>query len=188
MALLVEGKTVCRLCNQPIYSKAEAVGLPQMQLPAEFVSLNDSVVHRTCLMNHPERSSLSTAWKMHWQEISANSGQVTVALDGGMELRIKRRLVMVQFDTFIEIEERVEDFEQFNKFFASIRDGANEETSLGWNRYEISWVGGMPELLIEKIPSMSAGVAKAQSADVSLRYRFSSDEWNSFRSTCRDSL
>lgn len=188
MALLIEGKTACRLCNQPIYSKAEALGLPQMQLPAEFVSLNDSVVHRACLTNHPERSSLSTAWKTHWQETFTNSGQAAVALDGGMELRIKRRLVMVQFDTFIEIEERVEDFEQFNKFFASIRDGVDEEISLGWNRYEISWADGTPELLIKRNPSMSADAGKAQSADVSLRYKFSSDEWNSFRSTCRNSI
>lgn len=191
MAILIEGKTVCGFCKQPIYSKADAVGIPNMSLPAELAAMKDSVVHRTCLTQHPKKNLMSAAWASHWQGIASTSGQQAVILEGGMELKIKRRLIMVQFDTYIEIEELLEDADRFNKFFSSVQDGANGDIVLSWNRYEISWDGDSPQLVVAKVPAGIAARAIAPSvdrpADVSLRYTFSSDEWNTFRSICRES-
>ena len=135
---------------------------------------------------------MSAAWSSYWKGIASSSDQQAVVLEGGMELKIKRRLIMVQFDTYIEIEELLEDAGRFNKFFSSLQDGANGKIILGWNSYEISWDGNSPQLVVTKapasVPERSTAPSVERAANVLLRYKFTSDEWNTFRSICRESV
>lgn len=69
MALILEGKTLCPICGNPIRTAAEATAFPAFLRPGHrFARFSDAAFHTSCFVSCPERQDVEAVF-MKYEEI-----------------------------------------------------------------------------------------------------------------------
>jgi hypothetical protein len=192
MSILIKGKTICHLCGRPIHSQGDFVGFPFIYLPDVLSELSDSCVHRSCLEGHPLKNTIAGHWSNYWKAQAQSLDADAFVSTDVVLFFVKRRLVFVWFDDFIEIEERREDFEELKGFFAHAKQGQQSELVLDWNHYKIASDDDSVQLCISANPRNSNvvknGLLQTAEHEEILNYRFNKDSWSAFISSWNSML
>jgi hypothetical protein len=179
MAIFIKGKSSCRICGQVLTSNAGMVGFPTMELPAALGELGDSCLHRGCLDAHARRDELLQAWSQHWQAQAEQAGTDVSVNRHGVVIFNKRRFTFAAADSFVELEENLEAFDQLQAFFASFSGRESLSTVTPWNAYELAPSSEGARLLVTANVSPSAAPRATQERAV-LDYEFSAERWAGF--------
>ena len=179
MAIFIKGKTTCRICGQVFTSSAGMVGFPNMELPAGLGELGDSCLHRSCLDAHARRDELLQAWKQHWIAQAERAGTEASVNQYGVVIFNKRRFTFAALDSFVELEDQVEVFNQLRAYFASFNGREPLSTVTTWNAYELAPSAAGTRLLVTANPSPSTTLRATQENTV-LDYEFTAERWMGF--------
>ena len=179
MAIFIKGKTTCRICGQVLTSNAGMVGFPSTELPAGLGELGDSCLHRSCLDAHARRDELLQAWKQHWLAQAERAGADASVNRHGVVIFNKRRFTFAALDSFVELEDQMEVFDQLRAFFASFNGREPLSTVTTWNAYELAPSSVGVRLLMTASASPSAALRATQESVV-LDYEFTAERWTGF--------
>jgi hypothetical protein len=179
MAIFIKGKTTCRICGQVLTSSAGMVGFPNMELPSALGELGDSCLHRSCLDTHARREELLNAWKQHWLAQAERAGVAAPVNQHGVVIFNKRRFTSAALDSFVELEDQAEVFEQLRAFFASFNGCEPLSTVTTWNAYELT-PGAVGTRLLVTANASSSTALRATEESAVLDYEFTAALWTGF--------
>jgi len=179
MAIYIQGKTICRICGRMLTSSAGLVGFPNIELPPGLGKLADSCVHRSCLDTHIRHNELLQAWKQHWLAQAERSGAYASVNLNGVAIFNGRRFTFTALDSFIELEDTAEAFEQLRTFFASFNGHEALSTMTAWNEYQLAPGTGGTQLMVTANTSPSTAIRATQDGAM-LDYEFTAERWTKF--------
>lgn len=179
MAIFINGKTMCRICGQALTSSAGMVGLPSMELPPGLDELGDSCLHRSCLDVHARRDDLLQAWKQHWLTQADRTGAHASVNRHCVVIFSKRRFTFAALDSFIELEDQVEVFDQLRAFFGSFNGREPLSTATTWNVYELT-PGSLGARLLVKANALPSAALRSTQESAVLDYEFTAERLTEF--------
>lgn len=70
MAIMIEGSTLCKLCNAPLYAEEEIVLIPAFikDRTHNLFRFSDSSIHKSCFMNWKDKMSLIDEFNLYYQK------------------------------------------------------------------------------------------------------------------------
>lgn len=179
MGIFIKDKTICRICGQVIASSAGMVGFPNTGLPTGLEELGDSCLHRSCLDTHVRRDDLLQMWRQHWLEQAKNTSTSAAITRHSVVIFNKKRFVFAALDTFVELEDQLEEFSKLQKFFVSF-DGCDSLSAVTtWNTYKLTAgaVGTRLLVTLNSAPSITLRVVQESTV---LDYDFMAKQWEGF--------
>jgi hypothetical protein len=181
MPVLVVGKTICPLCGQAIFSVGDSVGFPRMEMPHELGFLSGSMVHRTCLLEHPSIPTITRIWSEYWRLRARHHDIHAEDATSGVIYQVEHRAVFISFDTFLVIEESALALGRLWEFFTDSTFGLGTQMSSVRNNYTLSESHNGYRLIVESIPSESAVSILNAKPTVVVDYSFSRGKWSAFQ-------
>ena len=179
MAIFIQGKTTCRICSQPLQTRAEMTGMPLLQLPHGLQDLADSCVHRRCLDAHKRRDEILQAWQQHWQTQAIVPGLQALANRHGIVVFRSRHFAFAALDSFVAFEEAASSFNLVRAFFTSFDRREPLSAEAAWNTYEL-----LPTPVGVRLTATSNPPAPGASSVLQDRllmdYEFTSERWVAF--------
>ena len=178
MAIFIKGKTTCRICGDVLTSGATMVGFPNVRLPVGLEEIADSCVHRSCLDSHARRDELLQAWRRSWVAQAERAPAQASVNQHCVVLFYPKRFVLAALESFVDIEEALESFDQLRAFFGSFNGSERLSTVASWNAYELAPNGAGTRLLVTR--NAAPGAAFSVQDDAVLDYEFNEQRMTSF--------
>lgn len=179
MAIFIKGRTTCRICGKVLTSSASMVGFPHMELPRGLQELADSCLHRSCLDEHARRGELLQAWRQHWLAQTERAGAEASVNRHVAVFFHKRRFTFAAMDSFVEIEDQAEAFDQLRAFFPSFDGHERLSAVTTWNTYELA-PGVMGTRLLVTANTSPSAALRAPQENAVLDYEFTAERWVAF--------